>query len=322
MHKLLIIPGLLCISGAHAAPADMPAQMDLNIAISDVQIYCSGLADEFNHLKTMAGINTAVTGVGTAAGAGATAVGIVKAAKDKELDAQREAAIAELEAQGYEAIETPEEFAEIFGGFLAESGDPDIEAAGKALQEKSRLEKESKNLGNWRTGLLAANTATNIAGTVIAATNKVGNDLQLWIDDCKAAVDHLSKTYMQARLEPETDASQISHAKEIIDICGEWSMFDSSSINTKAKGAMISSGVGAGVGLTGTIVSAMANTDPVRNDNSVAGMKKEKNLNTTANIMAGGATVASGVATVFNATQIGAINKAANLAKRCEEVLW
>ena len=52
-----------------------------------------------------------------------------------------------------------------------------------------------------------------------------------------------------------------------------------------------------------------------------SGKQKEKNLNTAANVMAGGATVASGVATIFNATQIGAIKRAVNIAAECEEAL-
>jgi hypothetical protein len=48
---------------------------------------------------------------------------------------------------------------------------------------------------------------------------------------------------------------------------------------------------------------------------------KEKNLNTAANVLAGGTTVASGVATVFNATQISAIKRAAAVADGCERAL-
>ena len=65
----------------------------------------------------------------------------------------------------------------------------------------------------------------------------------------------------------------------------------------------------------------MANSDSVREDNSESGKKKEKNLNTASNILAGGTTVASGVATVFNATQIKAIKRAASVADECEGAL-
>ena len=43
---------------------------------------CVGIDDELSELKTMAGINTAITSVGTATGIGATVTGLVKANKD------------------------------------------------------------------------------------------------------------------------------------------------------------------------------------------------------------------------------------------------
>ena len=45
---------------------------------------------------------------------------------------------------------------------------------------------------------------------------------------------------------------------------------------------------------------------------------KEKNLNTAANVLAGGTTAASLSATIFNATQISAIKRAATVADECE----
>ena len=69
--------------------------------------------------------------------------------------------------------------------------------------------------------------------------------------------------------------------------------------------------------MVGTIVSAIANTDKTR----AAGQDKEKNLNTAANVLAGGTTVASGVAVVFNATQIAAIKRASETADQCEGAL-
>ena len=92
-------------------------------------------------------------------------------------------------------------------------------------------------------------------------------------------------------------------------------------INKRAKGAMISSVVGATTGLAGTVTSAMANTDKIRDDNTDSGKQKEKNLNTAANVLSGATTVASGVATVFNATQISAIKKVVAVAEKCTGVL-
>ena len=65
------------------------------------------------------------------------------------------------------------------------------------------------------------------------------------------------------------------------------------------------------------MTSASANSQSVR-DGDVA---REKNLNTAANVLAGGTTVASGVATVFNATQINAIKRATTVAEACERAL-
>ena len=311
---------------------------DLEAAISDARIYCLGLSDELNHLKTMAGINTAVTGVGTAAGVGATAVGIAKSSKDKEIEELEKyvAELRELGAQQQEIDYIPplsnEEFDDLVEYSISiSSGSASDASAGvqtqndgrlTAAEEKLRAETaKSKNLGNWRTGLLAANTATNIAGTVIASQNKVDDELQESIDACKLRIKNLSTIIMQVRMSGDADENRIAYASGIVSACGAWEMADLAKINAKAKGAMISSGVGAGIGLAGTITSAVANTDKTRNDNTESGKQKEKNLNTAANVMAGGATVASGVATVFNATQIGAIKRAVNIAAECEEAL-
>ncbi len=323
MYKLI---AFLCVLTPFAANAG-----ELDAAISDARIYCLGLSDELNHLKTMAGINTAVTGMGTVAGGVALGTGLAKVGVDskaeeleKELKRLRELAaqqnIADLSDIPMDGavVELDFDIDMVPESSLTTVTQQDI---ANAQAELSKLESKSKNLGNWRTGTLAVNTATNVAGTIIASGNKVKGDLQSQINDCIASVDALVRAQMQARLEPEVDERQLQYAKQIIDVCGQWSGVNISSINSKAKGATISSGIGAGVGLAGTIASVIANKDSTRADNTDAGRAKEKNLNTTANVMAGGATVASGVATVFNATQIGAIKKAVAVADSCQEVL-
>lgn len=172
-------------------------------------------------------------------------------------------------------------------------------------------------MGNWRTGLLAGGTATNVAGAIIAGNNKVDDDLQTQIDNCKLAVKNLRDSIMQAKFNGE----DVSEANTIADACKEYDYVDISPINKQAKGAMISSVVGATTGLAGTVTSAMANTDATRNDNTDAGKQKEKNLNTASNVLAGASTVASATATVFNATQISAIKKVATVAEKCTGVL-
>jgi hypothetical protein len=190
--------------------------------------------------------------------------------------------------------------------------------SGQSIEDElAKLNKQSKNLGNWRTGLMATSAVANVAGTVIASGNKIDGDVKTSINACKAAVVNLRSAMMQARL----NGVDISEAQHIADVCGEYDFADLSKVNTKAKGAAISSGIGAATGVVGTIVSATANSDSVRNDNSDGGKKKEKTLNTTANVLAGATTAASATATVFNATQIKAIKNVAEIAEKCTGVL-
>lgn len=319
---------LVCVAACGNSYAASDA---LDYAISQARINCLGISDELNHLKTMAGINTAVTGVGTVAGGvalgtGLAKVGVDKKAEDIEIELERLYALASQQNTSELSdipmdgafVELDFDISMVPEGRLTEVTQNDIAVAEAEL---AKLEAKSKNLGNWRTGTLAVNTATNIAGTIISAGNRVKGDLQLQINECIASIDELSRVRMQVLVDKTADATELEYAERIIQACGEWDMVNISSINSKAKGAAISSGIGIGVGLAGTITSAVANTDATRNDNSESGKQKEQNLNTVSNVLAGGATVASGVSTVFNATQINAIKKAAVVAEQCEEVL-
>ncbi len=307
---LLFLPFLFLTSISYGASV-----YDIGNAISNARAACGGINLYLSEMKKMAGINTAVTGVGTVVGIGATATGIAKSAKDKEHDE----IIAELEEMGVKKIETEEELISLLAKLLEESDDQDDVSLAKELyRKKNSLEEKSKKLGNWRTGLLAVNTATNVAGTVIANKNRVDSNLYEKIDACRESIKELSAVRMQIRVSGESDETQDAVAKKIIDACGDWELVDLSSVDNRAHGATISSGVGVGAGLAGTIVSAIANSKNVRDSDNG---KKEKNLNAAANVLAGGATVVSGVATVFNATQINAIKKAVETADKCEEAL-
>ena len=172
-------------------------------------------------------------------------------------------------------------------------------------------------MGNWRTGLLAANTATNIAGAAIAGTNKVDQDLNNQIQNCISSVKNLRNAIMQARINGEN----VSEAETIANACGEYEYVDISKINKRGTGAMISSTIGAATGLAGTVTSGIANNDNTRNNNTINGKQREKTLNTAANALSIGATAASVTATVFNATQIAAIKKVAAVSEKCTGVL-
>lgn len=288
--------------------------LPLDVALRATYTACVGIDDELADLKKMAGINTAVTGVGTGLGAGATVVGIVKAKKDR--DAKEVYDEINYMTQAVNVVATAGDMDSFDQDFLKV-------AISKDKNYYDKLRQQSKKLGNWRTGLMVGNTATNVAGAIIAGNNKVDDDLQTQIDNCKAAVKNLRDSINQARFNGE----DISEANEIANICGEYNYVDVSKINNRGRGAMISSIVGATTGVAGTVTSAVANSENVRKDNLKIGektesdWKKEENINTAANVLAGASTVASATATVFNATQISAIKKLSDVAKQCTGVL-
>ena len=289
--------------------------LPLNDALRATYTACVGIDDELSDLKTMAGINTAITSVGTVAGAGATATGFIKANTDKQLqeiiDKIRKKEEAVMSAQGGAKYTVQTDW-DAFIDRLTNLNESDKKELEEWKADQNTLKDKSKKLGNWRTGLLATGAATNIAGAVIAGTNKVDADLKTQISDCVKSVSSLRDSVVQARINGE----DVTEAETIISACGEYEYVDVSKINKRAKGAMISSSIGAATGVTGTAVSAVANTD--KNAENAA---KEKKLNTAANVMSVGSTATSAVATIMNATQIAAIKKVANVSEKCTGVL-
>lgn len=290
------------------------ANTDLTAAIENVRTTCGNISAELSDIKKMAGITTAVTGVGTVAGGVALGTGLAKANVDKEIE-ELESQIARLKA---ERGNVPIEHLQIEDEALFKRQVSEFIAYYQAKeQEISVAEQKSKNLGNWRTGTLAAATATNIAGAVMSGTNKVKGDLKQQIDECLMSVKTLSNVRMQARIDGSATDADLAHAENIIRACNAWTTVDVSSINKRSTGATVSSGIGAVLGLAGTITSASANSKDVRDGDS----DKEKNLNTAANVLAGGTTATNLSATIFNATQINAIKHAATVADECEGAL-
>ncbi len=288
--------------------------LPLNDALRATYIACVGIDDELSDLKVKAGINTAVTAVGTAAGVGATVTGIVKASKDKQIEQLEMERLRKIAESGTNSNASngkiEDNLLAIQSYYDAHKNDT---PASDIDTEIDKLTEQSKKLGNWRTGLLAGSTATNIAGAAISGTNKVSVGLKEQINSCISAVDSLQQSIMQARLNGE----DITEAQSIVEACEEYKYVDLSKIDNRAKGAMISSVVGAGLGLAGTITSASANSKDVRDGDS----DKEKNLNTAANVLSGVTTAASATATGFNAAQISAIKKVAEVAEKCTGVL-
>lgn len=312
MRFLFVFVALFCVASVHAE------EMSLNDALRATYTACVGIDDELADLKKMAGINTAITGAGTAAAGGATAVGLVKASKDakaSELEITLDK-LREIESKNPQPTPSDADLM-AFEQEFQNSYDKAVKEIEEYEAELNKLNKQSKSLGNWRTGLMAGSSVTNVAGAIIASKNGADGSIQAMIDDCRKAIGNLNNTIGQARM----NGQDVSEATEIINACREYDTVNISAIEKRAKGAMVSSIVGATTGVAGTVTSIMANSDNVRDDNSDTGKQKEKNLNTASNVLAGTTAAASATATVFNATQISAIKKVAAVAEKCTGVL-
>ena len=290
--------------------------LDLNDALKNTYTACVNIDDNLHELKVLAGVNTAVTAVGTAVGVGAVATGFAKVKTDADID-RLEQYLKTIEEAGKK--QQTEKLSVI--NVTQEQINALFEDSNKSLQQEKqeleKLNKKSKSLGNWRTGLMAGNTATNITGAIISSKTINKSGIQEQIEKCISATKDLNNAIIVAKLE----GIDTSEAKSVYEACREYEYVDISPINKRGKGAMISSSVGAVVGGIGTITSGVANSDNIRNDDSEVGKKKEKDLNTASNVLAVGATATSATATIFNATQITAIKKLASVSEKCTGVL-
>ena len=310
MRTCIIGVAVLSIGTAHA-------NMDLVAAIENVRTACGSINQELTDMKTMAGITTAVTSVGAVTGGVATVAGATKSVVDKEIASWENV----LQKIGVEQEKAKIVFAVINEDELKE-GLKQEKFTQQNLDDKlDALNKASKTLGDVRTGTLAASTATSIAGAVMSGTNRVKGDLKQQIDECLASVKTLSNVRQQARIDGSANDTELARAENIIRACDAWSTVDLSPINKRSTGATVSSGIGAVTGLVGTITSASANSKTVRDATGTEAQNKEKNLNTASNVLAGTTTVAGVSATIFNATQISAIKRAATVADECAGAL-
>lgn len=314
-----------CIVACNAYGADI---LNLDSALRNTYRACVDIDDNLHDLKVLAGINTAVTAIGSGVGIGAVATGVAKANWDKRIDDlfSTYTDIA-YEYQGDDPTDSEiSQWLDALNAYM-DSVDwdnlptPDVEEVSQIQQQiqqmKVEAEHKSKKLGNWRTGLLATNTATNIAGAVIASRTVKQDDIPEQIQACINATAELSRAIASAKMNgvDTTEASQIYSA------CSEYEYVDVSPIKTQGKSAMVAASIGAGLGGVGTLTSGLANGDKVRNNNNAAGKNKEQGLNTASNALSFGATMASVTATVFNAKQISAIKKLAAVSEKCTGVL-
>ena len=219
---------------------------ELSDQIQITRSACSGISNAMDNLKKMAGINTAVTTVGTVTGGVALGTGIAKTSVDSELNAL----IEKVQKLIDEKSKIPVEKIDVKNRSEFEQQLTEISGSISSTNERiSELEQKSKTLGNIRTGTLAATAVADTAGTIIAAKNKVDDDLQSRIDNCVTAVKRLSTARASAQAAKTTDTAEISKANTIINACRDWEYVNLTDINKKARGAAISSGTGAALAI-------------------------------------------------------------------------
>ena len=308
--KSIFIVGLLLVPTLSVASV-------LDNEIQNVRAACSGISESMHDLKVKAGINTAVTGVGTVASGVALGAGIAKSRADEFLTEETKRMLEKYanNPQDKIVINDMAAFERRLDEKVRES-----EAKAISIEEISVIEQarsKSEKLGNLRTGTMAASAVANIAGTAIAATNTVKEDLQMQIDKCIISVKKLQKEYMTAQIDNSATDQELNRASNIINACRDYEMVDLAPINNRAKGAAVFSGIAAGTGVVGTITSSIATAKQQKNINEIQNQK----LDSTSNVMAGASAVTGVTATVFNATQISAIKRVVSVADKCEEVL-
>ena len=298
------VMGVLCVVSARA---------DVGVAIVAARTACGGISESVKKLQVMAGINVAVSGVGTVAAGGALYAGIKKDQSDK---------LAERIQEGLDKLDSlsDEEFFHLIGRIADWKAEKDKQA-GLENARDAEIQK-SRNLGHWRTGLMAGNTALNIGGAIVSDKNKNdGMEIKDQVAECLSAVKALRAEAMQSLIDGGADAGDIVVAQKIADACGRFVMRDAENIPKRQDVAKWSSVAGVGTGALGVAASVAANTKAVRDNKSDVGKKTEKNLNLAANVLAGASVVAGGLATGFNIATIASIGKVMGVAEECEGAL-
>ncbi len=295
-RNIFLFFALMCVGcGAHAG--DCTYQWTASV----LRDACSGISKELRDIKTKGTANVIVSAVGTGAAGGALYAGIKKSNIDKK--------IAELEKQMTDIKNMSDADFIKFLKNMAAFEEAREQYKGMCAQ-KRQLQAKSKELGNWRTGLMAGNTATAVAGTIISNKNQQesGNILAM-IQKCLDTIDQNKQQIGQAQF--DCNPSEYQQLQDVANKCGKMTTAHMEKVSKNSNTTKIVSAVNIGTGLAGTITSAVANSQKQNN----------KKMDTAANVLAGTSAVASGTSTVFNAITLKAINENIKNATACEEAI-
>lgn len=310
---LCLISLMPVVSFADTAEVISNAQEIMNAT----RIACSGISDEIAKVANISKANTAVAAVGTVAAGGALVAGIKKSQEEEEIDNL----IAEMCANGgctADGVRTMsnEQFFNVV-----------LQPMGRIVELQERIDK-SKKLGNWRTGLMAGTIGTNLATAVMSGLNINQSDLVQHITACNDMVDLALNVELELKAAGvgPMDSPVVKELGNVKTWCNQINVSDIEKIEKRMKGVMGTSIAGTAIGVVGVGTSAAANSDKYMDASNKVRMsdsdkKKEKALNTTANVMAGANVATGAVETGLSISLITLTKKLIEQAERCEKVL-
>lgn len=276
---------------------------------------CSGISDEISHITNISVANTAVSAVGTASAGGALAAGLAKSNEDKEIEklVNKICDAGGCTPDGIANMSNEEFFNQV------------MQPMAEIKQLQARMQK-SKQLGNWRTGLMAGTIGTNVATAVMSGLNIEQSDLMQHIDACNRMISAVKDIQRELKMHAVSplENSVVSKLDNVTTWCTPINQTDIEKIENRMKGVLAVSVTGGTIGIVGTATSASANSNKYTDKKlslTPTEKQQEKALNTTANIMAG-ANIATGATEVgLNISLINLTKKLLAQSKRCEEVL-
>ena len=281
------------------------------------RITCSGISDEIAKVANISKANTAVTAVGTVAAGGALIAGIKKSQEDEEIERLVKAICdaGGCSADGVEKMTNEQFFMNV------------LQPMAEIAELQQRI-KKSKKLGNWRTGLMAGTIGTNLASAIMSGLNINQSDLVQHISACNEMIKSIPDTENELK-RAGVNPNEYQVVKQLGSVrtwCNQIDVKDIEKIEKQMKGVMGTSIAGTAIGVVGVGTSAVANSDKYMDVDNKLNMnnkdkKKEKALNTTANVMAGANIATGAVETGLNISLITLTKKLMQSAERCEEVL-
>ncbi len=315
MYKNLFV-FLCCFLSFASYGATDDLIVDAQDVFSAANIVCSGISDEISKVSNVSKVNTVVTAVGTVAATGALYAGIQKSQEEKEIDelVEQICAAGGCTPEGVESMSDEDFFYKV------------MRPMAQIVELKEHL-KKSKNLGNWRTGLMAGTIGTNVASAILSGVNKNQSDLIQHIQACNEAMRSVNSVSDKLRRQGVSPLEYpiVKRLDSIKTWCNSINVSDVEKIEKRMTGVMGTSIAGAVIGVAGTATSAAANSDKYMDEKNRINLteqekKKKDNLNTAANIMAGANIVTGAVETGLNISLINLTKKLIKQAEQCEKV--